>query len=94
MGSCKKSKLVDRVLNRNIPESLRKLISYGNQLNGMRKLYEENKLKISKQEGERLERAYALIENVMASRGVGLSYVPYKSQEFYLDAHKKIHVLK
>ena len=94
MASCRKRNLVERVLNGDIPESLRKLISYGNQLNGMRKLYEEKKLKITKEQGEKLKRAYSIIENVMASRGVELSYIPGKREEFYLDKHKKISVLK
>ena len=94
MASCKKSKLIDRVLNGDIPESLRRLIAYGNQLNGMKHLYDEGKLKISKREGERLERAYFVIENAMASRGVDLNYVPHRREELYLDKHRKVHVLK
>lgn len=94
MASCKKRKLVDRVLNWDIPESLRKVIAYGNQLNGMIRLYEEKKLGITEKQYERLKKAYRIIENVMALREVGLDYVPHKREDFYLDKHKKISVLR
>ncbi|MEK6859667.1 MAG: hypothetical protein AABX54_02520 [Nanoarchaeota archaeon] len=89
MGSCKKASLVARVLRWQIPESLRKIISYGNQLNGMIGFCKRGRLKISEADYDRLEKAYGIIGNVMASRGVDLNYVPKRRVEDYIDAHRK-----
>ena len=76
MGSCKKASVIERILLGDNTSSIKKLVSYANQMNGMVELYKAGKLKISKDYYEkRVKAAYDIIMIRLNGGGIELNYV-------------------
>lgn len=80
MSSCKKASVIERILLGDSSDSITKLVSYANQINGMKKLYDEGNLNISKNDYKLVKAAYDHIMLRLNGGGIGLNYIPPKKE--------------